>query len=107
MRISDWSSDVCSSDLLEGRVQRRLLAVGEFQQAAEQQRAHFTPGGAQRMTGFAMDIPQGHRISPRFVAKPGHAVDTPGDPALGIAGGSETAQVTPDICGEYRHAGIT
>src|SRR3546814_15942839 len=31
MRISDWSSDVCSSDLLAGgdHAQRRLAAVGE------------------------------------------------------------------------------
>src|SRR3546814_9337398 len=27
MRISDWSSDVCSSDLLEGRPARELMAA--------------------------------------------------------------------------------
>src|SRR3546814_1317362 len=52
MRISDWSSDVCSSDL------------------------------------------------------PGHAGDTLGDFALGVAGGAEAAQVALDVCGEYRNAGI-
>src|SRR3546814_11428744 len=27
MRISDWSSDVCSSDLLEGRTQNALIGL--------------------------------------------------------------------------------
>src|SRR3546814_6976830 len=34
MRISDWSSDVCSSDLLDGRIERRDLLdlAGELRQ---------------------------------------------------------------------------
>src|SRR3546814_17944067 len=28
MRISDWSSDVCSSDLLEGITMRKILYIG-------------------------------------------------------------------------------
>src|SRR3546814_13685247 len=35
MRISDWSSDVCSSDLLEHRL--ALFGVGDFNQDAERQ----------------------------------------------------------------------
>src|SRR3546814_7621456 len=32
MRISDWSSDVCSSDLQENQQDRRLLVVQPFEQ---------------------------------------------------------------------------
>src|SRR3546814_2159628 len=52
MRISDWSSDVCSSDLLVGGAQGQELTpeTGEAResdggQPAEQQR-HRAPGGA-------------------------------------------------------------
>src|SRR3546814_9067865 len=45
MRISDWSSDVCSSDLQRRRAEhrlaggRRIEAVAAFRQAAQQQPA--------------------------------------------------------------------
>src|SRR3546814_1489315 len=32
MRISDWSSDVCSSDLADQRIAHRLLRIGEAHQ---------------------------------------------------------------------------
>src|SRR3546814_9775213 len=34
MRISDWSSDVCSSDLLKRVVEKRFLAYTRFRQKA-------------------------------------------------------------------------
>ncbi len=91
---------------LERRIQRRLLTVGEFQQAADQQWAHFAQRGTQRMPGFAMNIPQGHRIRLRCVVKPRHAGDAFGDLALWIAGGAEAAQITLDVGGEHRDTGV-
>src|SRR3546814_12037731 len=55
MRISDWSSDVCSSDLLE-------LAPGEFVIAADQVRA----AGDRRIVGRAADLEVGRP----FAVKP-------------------------------------
>ena len=91
---------------LERRIQRRLLAVGELQQAAQQQRPHFAQGGAQRMTGLAMDIPQGHGIGLGPVVEPGHAGNPLGDLALGIARGAQPAEIALDVRGEDRHPGI-
>src|SRR3546814_3363573 len=65
MRISDWSSDVCSSDLRGGGVIDRALAVGagagrigaEFEQAPHQRRRHQfgAAGQLQRVVAFAAD----------------------------------------------------
>ncbi|CAI8745797.1 hypothetical protein EMIT0P395_140019 [Pseudomonas sp. IT-P395] len=92
---------------LEGCVKRRLLAVSQFQQAADQQRAHFTQGGAQRMTGLTVDIPQGHRIRLRLVVEPWHPGDTLGHFALRVAGRTETTQIALDVSGKYRDPGVT
>src|SRR3546814_17869518 len=35
MRISDWSSDVCSSDLVAGEGRRGVAGVGEFEDAGD------------------------------------------------------------------------
>ncbi len=71
---------------LESRVQRRLLTVGQLEQAADQQRAHFAQGGAQRMSGLTVDVPQSHGISLRRVTEPGHAGDALGHFVLRVAG---------------------
>ncbi|MNQ78565.1 hypothetical protein D3C85_934800 [compost metagenome] len=91
---------------LEGGVQRGLLAVGQLQQGAEQQRAHFAEGGAQRVAALSGHVPQGHRVGLRPVREPGHAGDALGDLALRLAGGAEAAQIALDVGGEHRHAGI-
>ncbi|MNQ77255.1 hypothetical protein D3C85_921150 [compost metagenome] len=40
------------------------------------------------------------------MVQPGHAGNPLGNLALGVAGCAQTAQVTFDIGGEHRHAGI-
>ena len=58
------------------------------------------------MTGLTVNVPQGHRIRLWRVVQPGHPGDPLGDFALWVAGGAQTTQVTLDIGGEHRHAGI-
>ena len=91
---------------LERGIEGGLLAVGQFQQGAEQQGAHLAQGGAQRVAAVALHIPQRKRIGPGLMAEPGHAGDALGDLALRLAGGAEAAQVALDVGGEHRHAGI-
>ena len=91
---------------LECGIQRRLLTVGEFQETADQQRAHFAQRGAQWMTGLAVNIPQRHRISLRLVIEPRHAGDAFGDLALRVAGSTEAAQVALDVGSKYSDAGV-
>src|SRR3546814_21134461 len=45
MRISDWSSDVCSSDLFGGRLLRRLPVVHEHEPGGVEVRAQEMPHG--------------------------------------------------------------
>src|SRR3546814_16184314 len=47
MRISDWSSDVCSSDLVERKLVRPPVAIGAPQQGS--QRGGFLHGTGQRI----------------------------------------------------------
>src|SRR3546814_13014635 len=35
MRISDWSSDVCSSDLLAARANKRVVTMADFESAKD------------------------------------------------------------------------
>src|SRR3546814_20756027 len=46
MRISDWSSDVCSSDLLFDRSAKQLLKLSEHQGAALYAAQDFSPDGS-------------------------------------------------------------
>ncbi|MNF67541.1 hypothetical protein D3C76_1406040 [compost metagenome] len=54
-----------------------------------------------------MDIPQRDRIGRGRVIEPRHAGDPLGHLALRIARGPQPTQVTLDVRGKYRHAGIT
>ena len=92
---------------LECRVERRLLAVRQLQQAAEQQRAHFADSGAQGMTRLAMNVPQRDRIRFARVMKKGHAGDAFGHLALRVRRSAQATEVTLYIGGKYRHARIT
>ncbi|MCY1410058.1 hypothetical protein D9M71_254210 [compost metagenome] len=58
------------------------------------------------MTGLTLYVPQRHRISLRLVVEPRHPGNPLGDLALGVARGAKAAQVTLDVGGEHRHAGI-
>src|SRR3546814_6189105 len=51
MRISDWSSDVCSSDLRETIVEEKLALVGLSQW--KDKYAHELSGGMQQRVGLA------------------------------------------------------
>src|SRR3546814_17226800 len=46
MRISDWSSDVCSSDLRAERADRGRYMRGEHELAEAGRHRHLRPGGA-------------------------------------------------------------
>ncbi|MNZ87072.1 hypothetical protein D3C78_1059210 [compost metagenome] len=58
------------------------------------------------MAALPGHVPQGDRIGLRPVAEPGHAGDALGDLAFRFADRAESAQVTLDVGGEHRHAGI-
>src|SRR3546814_3355841 len=57
MRISDWSSDVCSSDLPCGRLRQRRRIGARTGKAQEKGRRRASTGGAPRA---APALPQGH-----------------------------------------------
>src|SRR3546814_15200292 len=66
MRISDWSSDVCSSDLIgEVIIGRRLIRAGGFDRAADATEEVNFPGGVRTQTkaaavlGIAVEITSG------------------------------------------------
>src|SRR5690606_18278666 len=86
--------------------ERRLLAVGQLQQSAEQQRSHLAERGAQWMPALTMHVPQRHRVGLRLMIQPWHAGDTLGNLALRCTGGAQSGQITLDVSGEYRDAGI-
>src|SRR3546814_13809470 len=48
MRISDWSSDVCSSDLPRAKPERKTAKAGDARKAFVQACRHHDPLGAQR-----------------------------------------------------------
>ena len=83
------------------RVQRRLLAVGQLKQTAQQQRPHFTQGCAQRMARFALDVPQGDRVRLGLIIQPRHAGNALRNFALGIARRAEPTQVALDVGGKH------
>src|SRR5438552_4164853 len=58
------------------------------------------------MTGLAVDIPQGHRISLRFVVEPRHPGNALGNLALRVAGRTEAAEIALDVSGKHRHASV-
>ncbi|MNT48845.1 hypothetical protein D3C72_1856490 [compost metagenome] len=92
---------------LEGGIQRRLLAVGQLQQVTQQQRPHFTQGGAQRMAGLPVNIPQVDRVCLRPMCKPRHAGDALGDFALRVTHRAQATQIAFDVGGKYGHSRIT
>src|SRR3546814_1589259 len=87
MRISDWSSDVCSSDLLTGHLTDRLSLIGGFRFTSEQAVAHFDrtilPGAVAAMPSLG---------GPAYVAPTLKATDTDLSYKLGLQ-----YQATPDV----------
>src|SRR3546814_12934305 len=79
MRISDWSSDVCSSDLLTGHLTDRLSLIGGFRFTSEQAVAHFDrtilPGAVAAMPSLG---------GPAYVAPTLKATDTDLSYKLGL-----------------------
>src|SRR3546814_19312854 len=101
MRISDWSSDVCSSDLLfmqHGVVGDRMLEIGALlavrQFAVQQQVAGLEEGRLLGQVGNVVAAIEQHA----FIA-----VDV-GDLALGAGGRGET-RVVGEIRSEERRVG--
>src|SRR3546814_4362452 len=72
MRISDWSSDVCSSDLLAGED----IGPGQRDRDGEQRRAH---AGDQAVPEIAMELVDDEHVAPRLEAdlarNPGRLVE--------------------------------
>src|SRR3546814_9346626 len=75
MRISDWSSDVCSSDLLLGRGGAHRPRIGmeihagffELKAEISEQRAHFGFGVVeQAFVDHAVHAPRQHRVTMRL-----------------------------------------
>src|SRR3546814_1499806 len=58
MRISDWSSDVCSSDLATTRVRRRTRVVAGA--GRHQRRGHSQPGCVPEAAGSRGHRPDAH-----------------------------------------------
>src|SRR3546814_11838100 len=71
MRISDWSSDVCSSDLLEETLRERVAALA---------RAHALtmPEGVEQPAGATNLIELLHAILSPYEADQGHVVEFEG-----------------------------
>src|SRR3546814_6499889 len=61
MRISDWISDVCSSDLGKGSCVRRLLANDMQDQAGDQRLGFLVPMRLARFAGGVIDQCVGQR----------------------------------------------
>src|SRR3546814_13024073 len=59
MRISDWSSDVCSSDLIAPSRQPEIVAPGQPFDSAEPQRREFRIGVVDRRRGSRLGIDLG------------------------------------------------
>src|SRR3546814_2293523 len=59
MRISDWSSDVCSSDLLDGRLQRRRIRQVD---EAELQPGRAAPDVLEQPVGAAVEVVHGDHV---------------------------------------------
>src|SRR3546814_3626780 len=51
MRISDWSSDVCSSDLVQHDSPKRLLVLRDHQRERSARAGRFLQPGARRAVG--------------------------------------------------------
>src|SRR3546814_6385296 len=106
MRISDWSSDVCSSDLLHRRRLRRRGATrgmaGGLRRApsprwrrADDRRAGHGAGPGWRRAGSAAGLDAGGRDA---AADPARAVRlAAGDPARGAVGGGPDSLLLPHL----------
>src|SRR3546814_16857638 len=109
MRISDWSSDVCSSDLREAKKLDHCPARDPFGEPLQQPIEH-PPVGLAREELVAIDkIPQRHRFAPKrmddmailddmamFAAAPGAAARTRKTRCA--------AEDTPNPIGQKAHA---
>src|SRR5258706_2749675 len=51
--VSDWSSDVCSSDLSEGSSTGRAIVIGPYLRARHVRKEGSSPDGAKRIPGKA------------------------------------------------------
>ncbi len=91
---------------LERRIERRLLAVGQFKQVAQQQRTHFAEGSAQRMTTLPGDVPQAHRVGLGLVGEPRHPGNAFGHLALGRTRRPQATQVSFHVCREHCHTRV-
>src|SRR3546814_9083265 len=93
MRISDWSSDVCSSDLVHGHLQRL-----ELRQEPRLHVAHRGPGRALAGgTDDAVDVDAERAMA---IVPFAHRRDVPGDqhlrrPAVGVVAGRVSPVAVP------------
>src|SRR3546814_17988564 len=89
MRISDWSSDVCSSDLIDLALKQRLVRAAEH--GLEQLHARVRP-----LFGETLEALQ---------QQPGRQHDLGGELDLGFPPGGETAGTTLP-CRRFRQPGL-
>src|SRR3546814_1138302 len=63
MRISDWSSDVCSSDLMAGRERMGKEMAGMAKSLERDSQVESVLRGRTRELGFEMDMSRGRSVS--------------------------------------------
>src|SRR3546814_18365474 len=106
MRISDWSSDVCSSDLEAGDGARRFLAPASLAALAELYATHpeatLTAGSTALGLWVTQNFPR-----PETVIHPGRVTDLPTieeTPEANPSGSDVTSGASPAITARHHHA---
>src|SRR3546814_763798 len=106
MRISDWSSDVCSSDLLD-RLQHALaaiallVAVAQLDRLVGAGRGAGGHGGAAEGAALQSDVDLDGRIAPGVQDLPGLNIDDCSHGPLGVLGVS----TAPDLLHQFGAGG--
>ena len=88
----------------EGNVQHAFLHIVQIEHPRQQQRAHFSDGGAHRVTLFAEHVPK-YRRKPVGLEREADVAGALDDKILGLAGFGDARKVSLDVGSENRDAG--
>ena len=89
---------------LEHDIQHAGLGVVEFQDAAQQGRAHLADRGPHRMAELAVDVPEHHRVGFVAVVRVAHQREALLDLLVHGACGGQSGHVALHVGHEHRHA---